>query len=256
MDCGVACLRMVASYHGREYEASRLRDLTYMNREGVSLLGISRAAEQIGLKSIGAPVPLHRLSEDIPLPAIAHWNNDHFIVVYKVNSRGVWVGDPAQKDIIQLSKADFLEGWHKPEFGKEETGVFLMLEPMSDFMDIEGGSERKNGFAHLYHYIKQYQPLVTQVLLGVILVGFIQFAFPFLIKSIIDTGVGQENASFIYVVLGAFLVLLLTQNFVEMVRNRILRIIGTKVNAALMTEFLTKLMQLPVKYFARKYSGK
>jgi len=151
MDCGVACLRMVASYHGREYEASRLRDLTYMNREGVSLLGISRAAEQIGLKSIGAPVPFHRITEDIPLPAIAHWNNEHFIVVYKANAKNVWVGDPAEKSITKLTKEDFLKGWHKPEFGKPETGVLLMLEPMSDFMDIEGGSEKKNGFAHLFH---------------------------------------------------------------------------------------------------------
>lgn len=249
MDCGVACLRMVASYHGREYEASKLRDLTFMNREGVSLLGISRAAEQIGLKSIGAPVPFHRLSEDIPLPAIAHWANEHFIVVYKANAKNVWVGDPAEKNIIKLTKEAFLAGWHKPEFGKEETGVLLMLEPMSDFMDLEGGSEQKNGFAHLYHYIKQYQPLVTQVLLGVVLVSIIQFAFPFLIKSIIDTGVAIESAAFIYVILGAFLVLYFTQTFVEMVRNRIIRFVGTKVNAALMSEFLTKLMQLPVRYF-------
>jgi len=98
MDCGVACLRMVASYHGREYEASKLRDLTYIDREGVSLLGISHAAEHIGLKSIGAPVPFQRLSEDIPLPAIAHWENDHFIVVYKVTSKEVWIGNPAEKN--------------------------------------------------------------------------------------------------------------------------------------------------------------
>ena len=249
MDCGVACLRMVASYHGREYEASRLRDMTYIDREGVSLLGISHAAEQIGLKTIGAPVPFHRLSQDIPLPAIAHWENDHFIVVYKVTAKGVWIGDPVQKDITKLSIADFLAGWHKPGLGKEKNGILLMLEPMSDFLAREGGAEQKNGFVHLFTYIKQYQPLINQLLIGVGLVSFIQFAFPFLIKSIIDTGVAIESSTFIYVVLIAFIALYFFQTFVELVRNRIIRFVGTKVNAQLMSEFLTKLMQLPVRYF-------
>ena len=249
MDCGVACLRMVANYHGRMYEANVLRDLTHIDREGVSLLGISRAAEQIGLKSIGAPVPFHRLSQDIPLPAIAHWQNDHFIVVYKVTAKTVWVGNPAEKNITQLSKVAFLEGWQKSELGKEEMGILLMLEPMSDFIDRDGGSERKNGLVHIYSYLKQYRPLITQILIGVGLVSLIQFAFPFLIKSIIDTGVAIESSTFIYVVLGAFLVLYATQTFVEMVRNRIIRFVGIKVNARLMSEFIIKLMQLPIHYF-------
>ena len=249
MDCGVACLRMIASYHGRDYEASHLRDMTYIDREGVSLLGISHAAEQIGLKTMGAPVPFNRLSQDIPLPAIAHWENDHFIVIYKVTSKNVWVGDPSQKNITKLSTPAFLAGWHKPDLGKEETGILLMLEPMSDFLEIGGGSERKNGFTHLYSYIRKYQPLINQILIGVGLVSIIQFAFPFLIKSIIDTGVAIENSTFIYIVLIAFIVLYLTQTFVEMVRNRIIRFIGTKVNAQLMSEFLAKLMQLPIRFF-------
>jgi len=249
MDCGVACLRMVASYHGREYEASRLRDLTYIDREGVSLLGISHAAEHIGLKSMGAPVPFHRLSEDIPLPAIAHWENDHFIVIYKVTTKEVWVGNPAEKNITKLNKEDFLKGWQKPELGKEATGILLLLEPMSDFLEKDGGNKRKNGFLHLYTYIKQYRPLLRQILMGVGLVSIFQFVFPFFIKSIIDIGIENEDSTFIYYVLIAFLVLYLTQTFVETIRNSIIRHIGTKVNAKLMSEFLTKLMKLPIRYF-------
>jgi len=249
MDCGVACLRMIASYHGREYEANRLRDLTYIDKQGVSLLGISHAAEHIGLKSIGAPVPFYRLTEDIPLPAIAHWENDHFIVVYKVKPKEVWVGNPVEKNITKLSKEDFLKGWHKPELGREETGILLLLEPMSDFLEKDGGSERKNGFLHLYTYIKQYRPLLRQILLGIILVSCIQFAFPFLIKSIIDTGIETEDSYFIYLILVAFIVLYLAQTLVETIRNSIIRFVGTKVNAKLMSEFLTKLLKLPIRYF-------
>ena len=249
MDCGVACLRMIASYHGREYEASRLRDLTYIDRQGVSLLGISHAAEQISLKTIGAPIPFERLSLDIPLPAIAHWNNEHFIVVYKVTNREVWVGDPAQKGITKISKEAFLAGWQKPTLGQPEMGILLLLEPMSDFLERDGGSERKNGFSYIYSYVKKYQPLLNQILVGLGLICFIQFAFPFLIKAIIDIGVAIESSTFIYMVLVAFLVLYFTQTFVEMVRNRIISFVGTKVNAQLVSEFILKLMQLPVRYF-------
>ncbi|MEM6316146.1 MAG: peptidase domain-containing ABC transporter [Bacteroidota bacterium] len=255
MDCGVACLRMVASYHGRTYEASRLRDMTFIDREGVSLLGISHAAEQIGLKSIAAPIPYQRLTQDIPLPAIAHWEDNHFIVVYQATDKQVWVGDPAKKRITKLSKADFLAGWSKPEFPDEESGILLLLEPMSDFMEKEGGPAPKNGIIHLLSYLKQYQPLVRQLYLGVLLVAIFQFIFPFFIRAIVDKGVMLEDTSFIIAVSIAFLVLFLSQTLIEFFRNKIIRLVGTKINAQLMSEFIAKLLQLPISYFESKVDG-
>ena len=249
MDCGVACLRMIASYHGRNYAAHRLRDMIYIDREGVSLLGISHASEQIGLKSMGAPVPFKRLVEDIPLPAIAHWEENHFIVVYKVNSRGIWIGDPAQKMVRRISHDEFLKGWVKPEFSDKEAGILLLLEPMSDFLVREGGTDAQNGLRYVYNYIIQYKQLLLQLLIGFILVTVAQFIFPFLIKSIIDTGIALEKTEFIYIILLAFLVLFFSQTVVETIRNKIILHIGNKVNVKLMSEFLAKLMQLPIAYF-------
>lgn len=255
MDCGVACLRMVAKFHGRDYKPQRLRELTYLDREGVSLLGISKAAEVIGLKSIAAPIPFRRLTEDIPLPAIAHWEDDHFIVVYKVTHKEVWVGNPAEKEMTKIPKEDFLRGWVKPNFDTPDTGILMLLEPMSDFMDKEGGGTTENGLLHLYSYIKQYKRLLFQLLLGVFLVSIVQVIFPFLIQAIIDIGIDTENIQFIYVILVAYLVLFISQTFIDNIRNKIILHIGTKVNATLMSEFLVKLMQLPIKYFDTHYVG-
>jgi ATP-binding cassette subfamily B protein len=247
MDCGVACLRMIASYHGRSYDAHYLRDLTYIDREGVSLLGISRAAEYIGLKSIAAPIAFQRLTQDIPLPAIAHWENNHFIVVYKVTSQYVWVGNPAEKNIQKLPVDVFLQGWSMPNF--TDTGILLLLEPMPDFLEKEGGSDKKNGLLHVLAYIKQYKGLLWQLGLGFFLVTLFQFIFPFLIQSVVDQGVALENPQFIYIILIAFLVLFFSQTFVENIRNKIILHIGNKVNANLVSTFIAKLMQLPIRYF-------
>lgn len=249
MDCGVACLRMIASYHGRTFDAHPLRVLSKTNTEGVSLLGISQAAEQIGLKSLGAPIAFNRLNVDIPLPAIAHWEDNHFIVVYKVTEKGVWVGNPAEKVITKLSKEDFLKGWVKPNFQDKDAGILLLLEPMSDFLDREGFASNRNGLTTVIRYIKQYKHLLIQLGIGFFLVTIIQFTFPFLIRSVIDIGVELEKVEFIYLILLAFLVLFISQTVIENIRNKITLHIGNKVNAQLLSEFLTKLMQLPISFF-------
>ncbi|MFM8487662.1 MAG: cysteine peptidase family C39 domain-containing protein, partial [Bacteroidota bacterium] len=93
-DCGAACLRMVAMHYGRHYTFEYLRQLSYLDREGVSLSGISDAAEKIGLRTLGVKVGFRRLGDDIPLPCGAHWQQDHFVVVYKVKDGKVFVADP------------------------------------------------------------------------------------------------------------------------------------------------------------------
>ena len=132
MDCGAACLRMIAKYHGRYYSLDYLGELTYLNREGVSLLGISDAAEQIGLKTLAASVPYNRLADDIPLPAIAHWDENHFVVVYEVTDKHVWVGNPATR-LEKISKQEFITHWGNPRHFAPESGVLLMLEKTPAF---------------------------------------------------------------------------------------------------------------------------
>ncbi len=126
MDCGATCLRMVAKYHGRHYTLDYLRDQSSMSRDGVSLLGISDAAEAIGMHTLGAKIPFERLADDIVLPCIAHWRQDHFVVIYKVTEAHVWIADPALGK-FKLSREEFLEGWISTVHDGQDMGILLML---------------------------------------------------------------------------------------------------------------------------------
>jgi len=153
MDCGAACLRMVAKYHGQYYSLDYLRELTYLNRNGVSLLGISDAAEQIGLKTLAASVPYDRLAEDMPLPAIAHWDNNHFVVVYEATNTHVTVGNPATR-LEKITKEEFIKHWADARQFGADSGVLLMLETTPDFAR-EKGEEESSGLSYLFDHVKK-----------------------------------------------------------------------------------------------------
>lgn len=116
-ECGPICLQMIAQYYGKTVDLVHLKDAAnWTPNVGTSFLGLKKAAESIGLKSIGAPMNYERLADDIPLPAIAHWKDNHFVVVYQINAEQVWIADPdptVGKTV--LSKADFCAGWLKAE---------------------------------------------------------------------------------------------------------------------------------------------
>ncbi len=248
MDCGAACLRMIAKYHGQSYPLSYLKEITYLDREGVSLLGISDAAEKIGLKTLAAPIPFQRLAEDIPLPAIGHWENNHFVVVYKATKKHVWIGDPAT-ELKKISKEEFLAGWARDYFPGQDAGILLLLEPTPDFDAHQGEPLKRHGFYYFLAHLKKYKGLVFQLILGVFLVSIFQVILPFLMQALIDVGVNIKDIGFIYLVLLAQLILVISQTVVETLRNYIVLHIGIRVNIDLMSEFLRKLMQLPIKFF-------
>lgn len=87
MDCGPSCLRMVAKYYGRSYSLQTLRERSFITRQGVSMLGISDAAESIGIRTQGVRVSLQQLIEDVSLPCILHWNQNHFVVLYDIRKK-------------------------------------------------------------------------------------------------------------------------------------------------------------------------
>lgn len=253
MDCGAACLRMIAKHHGRYYSLDYLRELTYLNRNGVSLLGISDAAEQIGLKTLAASVPYERLSKDVPLPAIAHWDNNHFVVIYEVNATHVVVGNPATK-LEKITKQEFIDHWADPHRFGPESGVLLMLEKTSDF-DKKEGEVETSGLGHLVGHLKRHKNLLLQLLLGVFLVSIIQGIFPFLIQSLIDIGVDNKQLNFVWLVLLAQMVLFITRLSVEWFRGLIVLHVGVRINLNLMSDFIMKLTRMPLRYFDSHFVG-
>ncbi|MDX1940612.1 MAG: peptidase domain-containing ABC transporter [Saprospiraceae bacterium] len=254
MDCGATCLRMIARHYGRYYSLEQLREMTYMGKQGVTLLGISDAAEYIGLQSLALKTTYDRLIRDIPLPCIAHWNEDHFVVVYKVNKNSVWIADPAVGK-FKLNKEEFIENWIDEEDDGEKLGVLLLLEPTPEFYEHDGEQVNKAGFGYILSYFRKYQNLIGQLVLGLLLGSVLQLIFPFLIKAIVDVGITTLDDSFITLVLIAQLVLFATQVAVEFFRSWILLHVGVRVNISLISDFLIKLTKLPLRFFDSRMTG-
>ena len=255
MDCGPTCLRTVAAFYGKRYSLEGLREKSFITREGVSMLGISEAAEKIGFRSICVQVGYEKLQE-APLPCIIHWNQQHFVVVYKLNDKHVWVADPGAGK-LKYTKEEFCNCWLSSRKNEEDTGVALLLEPTPEFYTIEdeGDEVNRKGFSFLYSYLRPYRGLVGQLLLGLLLGSMIQLMLPFLTQSVVDFGINNQNLGFIYLVLIAQLMLSFSSSAVDFIRGWILLHLGTRINIALISDFLIKLMKMPISYFDSKMTG-
>lgn len=195
MDCGPTCLRIVAKHFGRHYNLETLRQLTWKTREGVSLLTISDAAEKIGFRTQGARLSWERL-EDIPLPAIIHWNQYHFVVLYKIKKRRgnleFHVSDPAH-GLVVYNKDEFLKSWATTQQDGIPAGIALLLEPTAEFYKEEGETVNKTGFRYLFSYFKPYRKLTIQLMLGFFTGSILSLLFPFLTQAIVDVGISMLN---------------------------------------------------------------
>ncbi|MDX2136366.1 MAG: peptidase domain-containing ABC transporter [Saprospiraceae bacterium] len=253
-DCGATCLRMVARHYGRHYTLDYLRDISYLDREGVSLMGISDAAERVGFRTLGVKTGFSRLKEDIPLPCIAHWRQNHFVVVYRLSAGKVHVADPAVGK-LRLSEQEFLEGWISDVVNTEPQGVLLLLEATPEFYRREGEQSTRKGFRSLGIYLRQHRNLGWQLFFGLLIGSLIQLVFPFLMQALVDKGVQLSDLNFVYLILAAQGMLFFSQVAVEFLRGWILLHIGTRINISLVSDFLIKLMRLPMSFFDAKMTG-
>lgn len=254
MDCGPTCLRIIAKHYGKQYSLQSLREKSYITREGVSLLGISDAAENIGFRTLAAKIPFEKLKEEAPTPFIAHWRQQHFIVVYGFKGNKVLVSDPAHGK-LKLTKEEFLKGWLSDKDRGEETGVVLLMEPAPDFYEQEGEKSDKTGFGFLFNYLRPYKKLIIQLFLGMLTGSLLQLIFPFLTQSIVDFGIQNQDLGFVTLILVAQVMLFISRTAVEFNRGWILLHMGTRINISILSDFLIKLMRLPVSFFDTKMIG-
>lgn len=256
MDCGPTCLRMVAKYYGENYSLQYLREHCYLDREGVSLQGIIEGAEHIGMRTLPVKLPFSGKNKelayltDAPLPCIVHWRQQHFIVVYKISKKYVWVSDPASGK-FKLDRDTFKKYW----LSDGENGIGLLVEPMPEFYEKDLQKKRSANYLFLTTYLKPYRRYFVQLLIGLFLASLFQLIFPFLTQAIVDVGVQNQNIGFIYLILIAQLMLFLGQTTVTIIQNWLLLHIGTRINVSLISDFLTKLMKLPIGYFDAKMVG-
>lgn len=254
-DCGPTCLRMVARHHGRSYSLEYLRDRCHLDRQGVSLLGIGYAAESIGFRTLSVKATYEQLVREAPLPCIAHWNQNHFVVVHRIARGRVHIADPAQGRVV-LPAADFQRGWLSMEEGGESRGVLLLLEPTPAFFEHdEEPATRRGELRHLAAHLRGYGPFLVQVVLGMFVAALLQLFFPFLTQAIVDHGISSQDLGFVNLVLVAQVTLFVSRTAVEFIRNQILFHIGTRVYVSLISEFLIKLMRLPIAFFDTRMVG-
>lgn len=260
MDCGPTCLRMIAKYYGKHYQAQTLREYSYITREGVSMLGISDAAEYIGFRTSGVLISFEQLVEDAPLPCILHWKQNHFVVCYKIKKdkrvgHRIYVSDPAL-GLATYDEADFKKCWLstvKESLGK---GAALLLQPGPEFYGEVDEAEHKNrNLRYFLKYLMPYKWQMTQLVLGMVIISVLQMIFPFLTQSMVDIGIRDGNLNFILLILISQLVIFVARLTVEFIRSWIMLHMNARINIALISDFLVKLMKLPLRYFDTKMTG-
>lgn len=264
MECGPTCLRMVMAYYGRNYPLERLRDMCHIQRDGVSLLGVAEAAEQLGMHTTGVKATLQQLVDEVPLPCILHWNQGHFVVLYEVKrtKEGLQfkVADPVGQRITYTER-EFLRYWASDTEEGQPAGIALMLEPTPDFNcdeyveDDSDRKARKRSLMLLLSYMRPYKRLIAQLFLGLTVVSLLQLVLPFLTQAIVDFGISRQDLGFIVLVLIAQLMLMIGSTSVQFIQSWILLHVSTRVNLSLLSDYLAKLMRLPFSYFDTRLTG-
>ena len=259
MDCGPTCLRMIAKYYGRSYALQTLRERSYITRQGVSMLGISKAAESIGFRTQGVRITLEQLVEEMPLPCILHWNQRHFVVCYGIRGKGrkrrFLIADPA-KGKYEMDEEGFRKCWAVTREGGVESGTALALSPTPEFFGMEDDRQKQEkNLGYYLRYLSPYRAQLLQLVTGMLLGSVFSLILPFLTQAVVDQGISHNNLDLIGLILVAQLVLAVTQTGVGFLQSWISLHMNTRISITLISDFLMKLMRLPLHFFDTKHIG-
>ena len=255
MDCGPACLCMVASAYEKKYSLQYLREHSFITREGVSLLGIGEAAKKIGFEILSAKLTIEKLNE-MPLPCILHWNKNHFVVLSKISKnrltkiQSFTIADPGH-GFISLNQEKFNKAW----FSDDDKGVALFLEPTEEFYKKTPPQVEKLSVKYILNYLIPYKKQLILLFFMLLFGSGLTLVFPFLTQNLIDNGVNKKDLSFISLILLAQLGLFLGSITIEIIRNSVMLFVGTKISITIISDFLKKLLKLPIKFFDAKMTG-
>ncbi|MEF9987120.1 MAG: peptidase domain-containing ABC transporter [Bacteroidales bacterium] len=255
MDCGPTSLRIISSFWGKNYSLHGLRQRCHISREGVSLLGISDAAEEIGFHTAGVKITWEQLRDEANMPCIVHLNQRHFVVVYKIKKekKGNWqvyVSDPAQ-GLLKYSHEQFCKSWLQDS----AKGIALLLEPTPKFYKEKGDEDKRLSFGYILQYLKPYTRYLVQLGLAMLTASIISLILPFLTQSVVDTGIGTGNLNFVVVILIAQVMLTVGQMANNLIRSWLMLHMTTRISISLISDFLGKLMRLPIAFFDSKMVG-
>ena len=251
-DCGPAALKIIAKHFGKYYSLQYLRDRCGITKEGVSLHDISVGAENIGLRTLAVKCDVNEVVNSVPFPAIIFWNNNHFVVVYHADKKHIYVSDPA-RGRVKYSHETFKQGWYQRG---ENQGVLLAVEPTVDFKETKAEKEQKrNSFLSILKYFTPYSHSFALIFVIMFIVTALQGVLPFISKAVIDVGIKTSDVNFINMILIGNISILLSVMVFNVLRDWILLHITARVNIALISDYLIKLMNLPITFFENKLMG-
>lgn len=260
-DCGPACLRMIAKYYGKQYSLEMLRERSYISREGVSMLGISDAAEYLGMHTLGVKITFEQLADKAALPCIVHWNQNHFVVCYGIKRKrfsddyNIYIADPASQKLC-YNKEEFCKCWLSTKVAGQDCGTALLLEPGVNFGQVDDEFKaREKSFSSFLGYFLPYKKMFIQLILGMVLGSLLQLVFPFLTQAMVDIGIGNKDLNIITLILIAQLMLFVAQLSVGYIRSWIMLHINSRIDISLISDFLQKLTSMPLHFFDSKNIG-
>lgn len=251
MDCGPTCLRMVLKFYGRHYQMETLRRICHVGREGVSMKALEDAANEVGLRTMAARMAFDKL-DLVATPFIVHWNAVHYVVVYEIGSSYVRIADPALAR-MKISHSEFIKNW-LPEDSSE--GIVLLFEKGDEFENITDDKHyRIHPLRFLSSYLSGYRKHLLLLLFGLLAGSLLQLLFPFLTQEMVDTGIRNNDLGFISLLLAAQLALFAGRAASDVIRTWMLLHISSRVNIVLLSDFIRKLMRLPMSFFDNKQIG-
>jgi ATP-binding cassette subfamily B protein len=241
MDCGAACLGMVTRYYGKAVSLPRIRELVHTSTDGTSLLGIARGAEELGLDARTLRVSKSRLDR-LPLPAVVHWEGNHWVVLYEVGERHVRVGDPA-RGIRKLPRSEFDEKW---------SGYAAVFEPTPAFDEVP---EAKPSYAWLLPFLRpHYATLIKAALLALVAAG-LELVIPIFTQIVVDDALPHHDKGLLLAILGGLVLVLLVIAAATLIQRYILSFVAVRMDTSALDFLTERLLSLPMSYFTTRRTG-
>lgn len=257
MQCGIACLAMVCRYYGRKHSLDTISRICFATNEGVSLLGISQAAKRLGFRTVCGRIATEQLA-DTALPCILHWNQNHFVVLYKVahDGRKYYVADPG-KGKVRYSKEEFERHWVSMRSDGGNKGIAMFLTPTDDSCDHhEERKEKRKLFRFLWSYVMEYRKYFFQILLGLVLGCVLQLIMPFLMQGIVDLGIRHRDVGLIWMILLGEMMIVTGRTATDFIRRWLLLHISMRINISIVSDFFIKLLKTAYVVFRYKVDGR
>ncbi|HEY6121404.1 MAG TPA: peptidase domain-containing ABC transporter, partial [Pyrinomonadaceae bacterium] len=240
-DCGAACLSMILRYFGKHVSINRLRDLANVSREGSSLYSLSEAAEALGFHTRGIKASYEHL-EKVELPAIAHWEGFHYVVLYEVKPDRVVIADPAI-GLRKLKREEFEKGW---------TGYLLLLDPTPKLEQVE---ESKTSFGRFLPLLRPYRPLLFEIFLASLVLQLFGLATPIFTQVIVDQVLVHKSISMLNVLLVGMLLIAVFQTATTALRYYLLVHTTRRIDMQMVVEFYRHVLSLPMRFFEERKVG-